>query len=294
MLILFRDLSNDIVKVVAFDLGEDFKNELFNDLLLADHWLIALGFVFVMTCMWIYTSSIFITIMTIIAVIFSLGLAYFVYAFILQISFFPFMNLLAIVVIIGIGADDAFIFVKIWQTTLTDRNKAPVTQQSSVAVSSSDNVEDMQIQKLISAGKRKTSIFKSAYSFISAFLCRMKKSEHVVTARRNPEVIATVTLENSEETVVKDELEFNETLPGLMKKTLKHSALSMFVTSFTTAAAFFVSYLSNITAIRCFGLVFFFVKISKCRNFKHLFFKQNICRTCYCNELPLNDNLASS
>ncbi|KAL5283685.1 DISP1 family protein [Megaselia abdita] len=247
------DLSNDIVKVVAFDLGEEFKNELFNELLLADHWLIALGFVFVMACMWIYTSSIFITVMTVVAVLFSLGSAYFLYVFVLQISFFPFMNLLAIVVIIGIGADDAFIFVKIWQTTSSDRNKAKVTQQSSVAVSNSDNVEDMQFQNLIS-GKRKTSIFKSAYSFISTFLCRMKKSEPVVVARKNPEVIATVTLENADETVVKDELDFNETLPGLMGKTLKHSALSMFVTSFTTAAAFFVSYLSNITAIRCFGI----------------------------------------
>lgn len=85
----------------AFDLGEDFKNELFNELLLADHWLIALGFVFVMVCMWIYTSSIFITIMTILAVLFSLGLAYFLYTFVLQITFFPFMNLLAVVVIIG-------------------------------------------------------------------------------------------------------------------------------------------------------------------------------------------------
>lgn len=81
----------------------------------------------------------------------------------------------------------------------------------------------------------------------------MKKPEPVSQVRRNPEVIATVTLDSADETVVKDELDFNETLPGLMGKTLQHSALSMFVTSFTTAAAFLVSYLSNITAIRCFG-----------------------------------------
>uniref|UniRef100_A0A8C1V573 Dispatched homolog 1 (Drosophila) n=1 Tax=Cyprinus carpio TaxID=7962 RepID=A0A8C1V573_CYPCA len=34
----------------------------------------------------------------------------------------------------------------------------------------------------------------------------------------------------------------------------KHAALSMFVTSFTTAAAFYANYVSNITAIRCFGV----------------------------------------
>lgn len=142
--------------------------------------------------------------------------------------------------------------MKIWQTTLTDRNKTPVTQQSSVAVSSSENVDDMQFQKLIS-GKRKTSIFKSAYTFLSAFLCNLKRSNPPEGRQNRPEVIATVTIENSNETVVKDELDFNETMPGLMGKTLKHSAMSMFVTSFTTASAFFVSYLSNITAIRCFG-----------------------------------------
>lgn len=97
----FRDLSNDIVKVAAFDLGEEFKNELFNELLLSDHWLIALGFVFVTASMWIYTKSIFITIMTVLAVLFSLGVAYYVYTFVFLITFFPFMNLLAIVVIIG-------------------------------------------------------------------------------------------------------------------------------------------------------------------------------------------------
>uniref|UniRef100_A0A8C1QKV5 Dispatched homolog 1 (Drosophila) n=1 Tax=Cyprinus carpio TaxID=7962 RepID=A0A8C1QKV5_CYPCA len=34
----------------------------------------------------------------------------------------------------------------------------------------------------------------------------------------------------------------------------KHAALSMFVTSFTTSAAFYANYVSNITAIRCFGV----------------------------------------
>lgn len=93
------DLSNDIVRVAAMDLG--LENELFNELLLTDVWLVALGGIFVMTCMWLYTTSLFVTIMTCIAVIFSLGLAYFVYTLVFEMSFFPYMNLLAVVVIIG-------------------------------------------------------------------------------------------------------------------------------------------------------------------------------------------------
>lgn len=81
------------------DLG--LENELFNELLLTDAWLVALGGVFVMTCMWLYTTSVFVTLMTCIAVIFSIGLAYFIYTLVFEMTFFPYMNLLAVVVIIG-------------------------------------------------------------------------------------------------------------------------------------------------------------------------------------------------
>lgn len=86
---------------------------------------------------------------------------------------------------IGIGADDAFIFVKIWQCVLTERfSKTSTVTTKSLA---------------------------------------------------NPE---------SEQT---------ETLQNLMALTLKHAAISMFVTSVTTAGAFYASYTSYITAIKCFG-----------------------------------------
>ncbi|CAB1340180.1 unnamed protein product [Coregonus sp. 'balchen'] len=46
----------------------------------------------------------------------------------------------------------------------------------------------------------------------------------------------------------------NAELSETVSITLQHAALSMFVTSFTTAAAFYANYVSNITAIRCFGV----------------------------------------
>lgn len=135
--------------------------------------------------------------------------------------------------------DDSFIFVKIWETTLNDRHKAAPGET--------------RRPNLISP-KRKTSIFKVFYYFISGVFCRIKSNEAEPPEGRNP--IAIVTVENLDEDVVVARNDEDDSLPELMAKTLKHSALSMFVTSFTTAAAFFVSYLSNITAIRCFGLVF--------------------------------------
>ena len=44
----------------------------------------------------------------------SLGLAYFTYTFVLRLTFFPFMNVLAVVIAIGVGADDTFILSRVW------------------------------------------------------------------------------------------------------------------------------------------------------------------------------------
>uniref|UniRef100_A0A336L3V2 CSON002639 protein n=1 Tax=Culicoides sonorensis TaxID=179676 RepID=A0A336L3V2_CULSO len=184
-------LSNERVKVVAMDLG--LKNVLFDECLLTDGWLIALGGCFVIICMWFYTSSLFVTIMTIVAIIFSLGISYFLYTIIFNINFFPFMNLMAVIVIIGIGADDAFIFMKIWKCTLSDHVKSsgiPLANPSATCLSE----------------------------------------------------LATTQAQNK------------EALYNTLRHTLEHATVSMLVTSFTTAAAFYASIFSTITAVRCFGI----------------------------------------
>lgn len=91
------------------------KSTLFDRLLVSDSCLVLAGFAFVTVCIWAYTGSIILTIATILAVLFSLGISYAFYTLVLRINFFPFMNLLAIVVAVGIGADDAFIFCKVWE-----------------------------------------------------------------------------------------------------------------------------------------------------------------------------------
>ncbi|XP_035783888.1 protein dispatched-like [Anopheles albimanus] len=190
------NLANDLVSVVAMDLG--LKNALFDECLLRDGWLIGLGGIFIVLCMWLYTSSLFVTIMTVTAVAFSLGIAYFVYAVIFELTFFPFMNLLAVIVVIGIGADDAFIFLKIWKCTIADR---------------------------------------------------MKKA-----ANGNGIVIPVVPPTTLTSRSMVDVGDFPDTLVDIMGGTLRHAALSMLVTSATTAAAFYASYVSSITAVRCFGI----------------------------------------
>ncbi|KAL0111794.1 hypothetical protein PUN28_013169 [Cardiocondyla obscurior] len=161
------DLTYGNFRVQGMQLG--LKSTLFDRLLVCDSSLLLVGFIFVTLCIWVYTSSIVLTIATIFAVLFSLGISYAIYTLVLRIEFFPFMNLLAIVVAVGIGADDAFIYCKVW--------------------------ESRKQQKPSNGG-----------------------------------------------------------LVRLVQETMKQAFPSMFVTSLTTAVAFFASIVSNVTAINCFSL----------------------------------------
>lgn len=91
--------DNDKISVAAIDMG--LKNSLFDELLFYDGWLIALGALCILYCILIYTNSILITLSTVVANILSIGVAYFIYQVILQLPYFPFMNLLAIIIIVG-------------------------------------------------------------------------------------------------------------------------------------------------------------------------------------------------
>lgn len=93
------ELENEGISVVAMEFG--IKNALFDEYLLRDAWLMTFGGIFVLFCMWLYTGSLFLTFMTIIAIIFSLGISYFLYMLVFELNFFPFMNLLATVVAVG-------------------------------------------------------------------------------------------------------------------------------------------------------------------------------------------------
>ncbi|XP_063596522.1 protein dispatched-like [Penaeus indicus] len=160
------DLTVDNVTVAAMDLG--LKYTLFDKLLLEDTFLLGVGGSVVVALMWCYTGSLFITLVTITTVACALIIAYFMYIFIYEITFFPYMNVLTAVIAIGIGADDTFVYCRVWTLAKQDKN----------------------------AG----------------------------------------------------------TLVKLVGDSLHHAAASIIVTSFTTAAAFFASCVSHITAIRCFSI----------------------------------------
>lgn len=158
--------SDGVTTITGIEFG--IKHSLFQDYLLTDTVYPAIAIAIVLVVMCMYTRSVFITLMTMIAIISSLIVSYFLYRVVFNFEFFPFMNLTALIILVGIGADDAFVLCDVWNYTKFDKPNSELSETVSV--------------------------------------------------------------------------------------TLQHAALSMFVTSFTTAAAFYANYVSNITAIRCFGV----------------------------------------
>lgn len=77
------------------------KYTLFDKLLLANSFLLGIGGGVVVMLMWCYTGSLFITVVTITTVVCALVIAYFMYIFIYEITFFPYMNVLTAVIAIG-------------------------------------------------------------------------------------------------------------------------------------------------------------------------------------------------
>lgn len=123
-------LSDDIVEVVAMELG--LKHALFDEYLVHDTVYVALAGVAVLAVMWAYTQSFLVTLVTCLAVVFSLGTAYFLYTTVFRVPFFPFMNILTLTIAIGIGADDAFIYCKTWGCAKAEKNNGTQDRKSVV------------------------------------------------------------------------------------------------------------------------------------------------------------------
>lgn len=144
------------------------KYDMFNIMLMADIIYPSIAMMIILLIMWFYTESVLLTFLLVLSVVSALIIAYFLYMIVLGLKFFPFLNITTLIFLVGIGADDAFVFTDVWRQSKQNNPGASLTR---------------------------------------------------ITA-----------------------------------DTLKHASLSMFVTSFTTAAAFIANFSSQITTIKCFGI----------------------------------------
>ena len=155
------------VKLASFKFS-GYKFDLFRIKMLSEVVFPALAMIFVFLIMWFFLGSFILTFCGLFCIIYAMGLSYFLYTMVFKLDFFPFLNVTTLVFLVGIGADDAFVYYDIWRQTRAANPNANIMQ--------------------------------------------------------------------------------------LTLKTLRYAALSMLVTSLTTASAFFAGVSSAITAVKLFGL----------------------------------------
>lgn len=156
---------------INFGISEEiFQDHLSSDTIYPMFTMLGVGFILLL-----YTKSLFITFMTFLSASGAMIVSYFLYKVLFDFKFFPFMNLAAVLVMLGLSADNVLVFFSAWKNSIN-------------SVSSS-------------------------------------------------------------------KVDFSATqLSVMMKLTMNRVAWSLFVTCSTTAAAFFASYASQVTAIKCFSV----------------------------------------
>ena len=164
--------KNKEIQLVAYDF-ENMKTVAYDTQILDDVWYIMTAVVLILALMWAYSGSLFISIMGFSSVAFAIVLSYWLYTVIFRLVFFPFLNIMTTIFVVGIGADDIFVYVLAWRHA----------------------------------------------------------HQHIM--KTNPDV---------------------NTIAKWTEYALAHATAAMFVTSFTTATAFYAGLSSSITAIKCFSI----------------------------------------
>lgn len=105
-------LGLNSVRLVAADLG--LKHTLFSEKLVADLVWNAVSGAIILTLLYLYSQSLVLTLVALGANVLSLASAYTLYKLVFGIEFFPFLNLLTLAILIGIGCDNLLIYCKAW------------------------------------------------------------------------------------------------------------------------------------------------------------------------------------
>ena len=115
------------VELVTFRFWR-YKYKKFSEELFVEIIFPALALIVVFGVMWTFLGSFILTFCGLSCVIYAGGLSYFLYNIVFRIDFFPFLNILTLVFLVGIGADDAFVYYDIWRQSRAANPDANIMQ----------------------------------------------------------------------------------------------------------------------------------------------------------------------
>ena len=226
---------------------------------------LAIGLIVVVTLL--YLKSVVISMIVNLGVAMSVGVSFFAYRIAFDIDLFPFINMMAAFLLIGIACDDVYVLFDAWYSEkakiimedlpamIEKQNKAGET--SSVVNSTESNVRvDAKVDEFLlppmfverrliprsSANERERETFLHNTNPISIELLDAGISvDQLNKYELNPAYVRLAPLKD-------------EQMIRVMGGTMRHAASSIFVTSFTTAAAFLTNYITKLPYVQLFGV----------------------------------------
>jgi hypothetical protein len=187
--------------------------------------------------------------MTNMCVIFSFACAYFTYKIALGIDLFPYINLMASFILIGISCDNVFVIFDAWYSEKLDLyNEARLQNRSIEFYGKLTKQEEEQYRRdrdYTMSVIRKRLIIKTIDEQDSNQIedegGEEEEEEEYFDRIKNPDLIRMMKVND-------------EQMIQMMGGLLRHAAASVFVTSFTTTAAFFTNMITRIAYVQLFGL----------------------------------------
>ncbi|CAF1302782.1 unnamed protein product [Adineta steineri] len=236
--------KDEFIKLIAFNLA-NVREKAAMAQIQKDMFLILMAAALIVGITVLYLRSIAIAFMIVVGAALSFGVSYFIYRVVYRIPIFPYMNLMSAFILIGIGCDDIFVFFDTWDQEKTEwLKKYQEKQQADNADIPLNIMNNHEIQS-------------------SNDKIKIKKPSSIFQSRKRS------SLPPYDSEMIRKVLLNEEALIEIMSKTLKHAASSMFVTSFTTSAAFFTNMLTNISFVQVFGvftgtciLLYFFITVT--------------------------------
>ena len=145
----------------------DFQNreDLFEIFLPGDSLYLCLGLLSVFVIVWLYTGSLLVTSATCLTVTLSLSMSYFCYFVVFKRDFFPFVNVVSVILVIGVGADDTFVYFDLWRKSLVEKNGANLN------LVVQDTLHHATVTMLVTSVTTAGSLYASIISNIAAVKC---------------------------------------------------------------------------------------------------------------------------
>ncbi|NXN08143.1 DISP2 protein, partial [Indicator maculatus] len=120
------DLFDNYTSITGMDLG--LKQKLFQHYLLLDTKYPVLAILAIFLGISIYLRSVFITLMVLLAFVSSLTISYFLYKVAFRFTYFPFINLTAVIILSSICANHTFVFFDLWNLSKSQNPSAGLSQ----------------------------------------------------------------------------------------------------------------------------------------------------------------------